>query len=309
MFAGTQEYAQQCGRWECTIDPHPELILEAKGSEQAYDGIIARATPRLAAAARLAGVPLVNVWFNSPVTDAPLVSPDLGAVGRMAARHLMARGFRQFGFLGFSRQRSNKICRDAFKATLSEAGFSCSSLMAPASYMTNSSTWRGFSVRLDEWIDSWALPIGVCISYDTPCRHLATACRRKNVEIPRDAALIGTHNDMIICANPAWSQNSTVPESRPSLTLKPPLELPIGRVSVRPPRRFIATSRSDVENQSGKHAPGVHRPDYHTHLPAATHATRRICLVSPSGNMTCNAVEFWDHTGAKLAGPPGATPA
>jgi len=208
VFAGTQEYALQCGRWECTIDPHPELILEAKDAARAYDGIIARATPALVAAARRAGVPLVNVWASSPVTDVPLVSPDFAAAGAMAARHLIARGFHQFGYLGFSRQYSNKMQRAGFEAALSQAGFACSSLIVPSTYKTDAGKWRIFSARLDEWIGSWPLPIGVYVSYDSLSRHLATACHPKGVVVPRDAALVGTHNDVLICAHPEPSLSS-----------------------------------------------------------------------------------------------------
>ena len=208
VFAGTQEYARQCGRWECILDAYVEQSLEGGRSRPAYDGIIARVTPRLAQAARRASVPLVNVWVSSPVTDVPLVAPDLEAVGRMAARHLMARGFRQFGFLGFIRQRGVKAQRTAFEATLAEAGLSCSSLLVPVGYTERPANWQVFRARMDEWIESWTPPIGVSVSYDLLCRYLACACRRRGVQVPRDAALLGTHNEPLICAHPEPSLSS-----------------------------------------------------------------------------------------------------
>jgi LacI family transcriptional regulator len=123
VFAGTQQYAQECGQWECILDAHPQQTLaEGRHSKPVYDGIIARVGPQLGETAKRLGVPMVNVWTNSPVTDVPLVSPDFEAVGRMAARHLMGRGFRHFGFLGLSRQRSVKTSRRAFEATVAGAG-------------------------------------------------------------------------------------------------------------------------------------------------------------------------------------------
>jgi LacI family transcriptional regulator len=208
VFAGTQEYARQRGRWECILDAYVEQSVEGGRSRPAYDGIIARVTPRLAQAARRASVPLVNVWVSSPVTDVPLVAPDFEAVGRMAARHLMARGFRQFGILGFIRQRAVKAQRTAFEATVAEAGCSCSSLMVPAGYAERPANWQAFRARIDEWIDSWTPPIGVSVSYDLLCRYLACACRRRGVHVPRDAALVGTHNEPLICAHPEPSLSS-----------------------------------------------------------------------------------------------------
>jgi len=208
VFAGTQQYAQERGQWECILDAYVEHSLEGGRAGPAYDGIIARVTPRLAAAARRASVPLVNVWVSSPVTDVPLVAPDVQAAGRMGARHLMRRGFRQFGFLGFNRQRSVRLQRRGFEAALAEAGFCCSSLLVPVRYAERPASWRVFQARMDEWIDSWTPPIGVGVSYDLLCRYLACACRRKGVGVPSEAALLGTHNELLICTHPEPSLSS-----------------------------------------------------------------------------------------------------
>lgn len=209
LFAGTQQYAQDCGRWDCILDAHPQRTLaEGKRSAPAYDGIIARVDRQLAKTAKRYGVPAVNVWASSPATDVPLVSPDFEAVGRMAARHLMGRGFRHFGHLSFIRQRTNRAERRAFEATLKEAGFPCSSLAVPSGYADRASNWGVFNARLHEWIDTWQLPIGVGVSYDLLCRYLACACDRKGVRVPHDAALVGNHNEPLICALPEPSLTS-----------------------------------------------------------------------------------------------------
>jgi LacI family transcriptional regulator len=209
VFAGTQHYAQERGRWECIVDAHPQQrLVEGGRGTPAYDGIIARVRRPLAKIAKRVGVPMVNVWVNSPVTDVPLVSPDYEAVGRMAAAHLMGRGFRQFGFLGFSRQRTVKAKRRAFEATVAAAGYPCSALLVPSGYASRASNWGLFNERLDEWIDTWDLPIGVHVSYDILCRYLACACARKGVHVPREAALVGTHNEPVLCAHPEPSLTS-----------------------------------------------------------------------------------------------------
>ncbi len=209
VFAGTQQYAHECSRWECILDAHPARALAGgRRNNPMYDGIIARVKPQLAKTAKRHGVPIVNVWANSPVTDVPLVSPDFEAVGRMAARHLMGRGFRHFGFLGFIRQRTVKTSRTAFEATVAGAGFPCSALMVPSGYAARASDWGVFNARLDKWIDTWQLPIGVYVSYDILCRYLACACARKGVQVPHEAALVGTHNEPVICAHPEPSLTS-----------------------------------------------------------------------------------------------------
>lgn len=208
VFAGTHRYGQEQGGWKLIPDEYPEVTLESKRSEATYDGIIGRVTPRLAAAARAAGVPLVNVWHNSPVTDVPLVAPDFEAAGRMAADHLLARGFAHFGFLGRKRERSARERLAGFREVLTAAGFSCSVLMVTATYVNNPDNWRKFTVQLDEWMDGWSGPVGVSTSYDLLARHVACACDRRGLNVPQDVALVGAHNESVICLQPEPSLTS-----------------------------------------------------------------------------------------------------
>lgn len=202
VFAGIQHYAQQRGNWECIPDLFAGPSRDAKRSKTPYDGIIARVTPPVLKWTRQAGVPFVNVWFNSRVTDVAVVAPDFAASGRMVAEHLIARGLRQFGFAGYIRQRVVKQQLAGFRAALDAAGFSCSSLLVSSTYSASPKNWQKFNARLDDWIDSWSPPIGVYASTDLLCRYLACACTRRDVRVPHDAALVGAHNEPVICAHP-----------------------------------------------------------------------------------------------------------
>ena len=95
LFAGTQQYARQQG-WESIIDEFVAENLPARRTKAIpYDGVIARETENLATRTARLGIPLVNVWFNSPVLDQlPGVFPDYAASGRIRAEHLLARGLR-----------------------------------------------------------------------------------------------------------------------------------------------------------------------------------------------------------------------
>ncbi|MBT3199770.1 MAG: substrate-binding domain-containing protein [Phycisphaerales bacterium] len=197
VFAGTQEYARRCKTWDCTIVEYADKLLEPTYDEPPCDGIIARATPQLAADARRLNIPLVNVWSHSLVSDVPLVTPNYDSAGRMAAEHLVARGFRNFGFMGYSCKREPQ--RKGFTKALAQAGFSHSTFVVPSNYGHGSVAWNKFLTQMNEWIDSWPLPIGICVSYDLLARYLACACRQKGVSIPNDAALVGSHNETVIC--------------------------------------------------------------------------------------------------------------
>ncbi len=208
VYAGCQKYADEAG-WICSINPAADRMLKTKTGEIPYDGVIARATASLALAARRAGVPLVNVWVNSPAKGLPSVFADFEASGAMAAEHLQARGFRRFGYLGFLRDIDSRWQLRGFRNAVREAGFSCTvHQVARNSVQGQALGWASFVAGLDKWIDTWELPIGIFVSQDLFCRFLIDVCRSKGLHVSQNVAIIGTHNELEICNAPAPSLTS-----------------------------------------------------------------------------------------------------
>jgi LacI family transcriptional regulator len=209
VYAGCQKFADEAG-WSCSINPAVDRILKRSASGAVpFDGVIARATPALAAACRRAGVPLVNVWMNSPVRNLPNVFVDSEESGRMAAAHLLARGFRHFAYLGVQRELDSRQQLQGFRAVVQRAGFSCSEHRCNRNRVSGTAPgWEEFVTGLEGWIDTWELPIGVFAAHDLYCRYLIDICRVKGLHISQDVAIVGTHNETEICQAPAPSLTS-----------------------------------------------------------------------------------------------------
>ncbi|MEZ5301991.1 MAG: XylR family transcriptional regulator [Verrucomicrobiales bacterium] len=202
VYAGCQRYADEAG-WDCAIHPAPERALAPRGRAVAFDGVIARATPALAAAAGKAGVPVVNVWLNSPAGGLPSVFPDFEASGAMAAEHLLARGFRQFGYLGYTRDIDSRQQLAGFRRAIRAAGYTCAShRFSRGDLGGKASGWEQFASALGAWIDSWHPPIGVFVANDLYCRYLIDVCRAKGLHVSQQVAIVGTMNEQIICESP-----------------------------------------------------------------------------------------------------------
>lgn len=202
-YAGCHTYAEKAG-WDCVIHPAPERALLARGGENSFDGIIARVTPGLAEAARKLRVPIVNVWINSPVKDLPNVFADSRATGTMAAEHLLGRGFRNFGFLGFQRDIDTRSQWIGFSDTVRKAGLQCSQQrFSRANLEGKAPSWEPFISRLEKWIDTWKTPIGIFVTQDLFCRYLIDVCRSKGLYVSQDVAIVGCGNEAIICDAPA----------------------------------------------------------------------------------------------------------
>ena len=198
IFAGIQRYAQECGRWECLINPYADLLLTDPQKKSGIDGIIARATPQLAELAKVANIPVVNVWQNSTAQNVSNVFPDSMESGRMAAEHLLARGLRSFAFLGLDGLYSNQTQLQGFSEVLAKKGHSCSPCQVEPAYDTTPENWQRFQSKLSQWMDNWSLPIGVLTHTDFMCRYLAEACRSRHLEIPKFVTLIGSGNEVLI---------------------------------------------------------------------------------------------------------------
>ncbi|MEY3896326.1 MAG: Xylose operon regulatory protein [Verrucomicrobiota bacterium] len=208
VYAGCQKYADEAG-WQCTINPAVDRTLKHAGSQPPYDGVIARVTKPIADAARQAGVPLVNVWLNSPVPDLPSVYPDFEEAGVLAAGHLLRRGFRQFGYLGFQRDIDANLQLRGFRRVIRDAGFPCTVHRFSRTAVAGQAVgWETFVSELEHWIDTWATPIGLYVCQDLFCRHLIDICRAKGLHVSQDVAIIGTHNESEICNAPAPSLSS-----------------------------------------------------------------------------------------------------
>ncbi len=204
VFAGAMDYARECGDWDCVIGPFPERLLRVRTGSRHYDGILARATRPMAAAARAAKIPLVNVWYSSPVADqVTTLAPDLKESGRLAAQHLLARGFRRFAFVGIERRdRSGKNLLAGFSGALREARLPLLTVRVPTGFAERVSVWEGFSRAMEAWIPRQRLPVGIFCDHDLLARYVANELLRHGVSIPHEAGLVGVGNEELVCLHP-----------------------------------------------------------------------------------------------------------
>jgi LacI family transcriptional regulator len=181
---GIMRYARERD-WDCLLDPFVGGRRTRSAAGFRVDGIIARAGKSLAAYVRRAGIPAVNVWNGSPDRSLPRVVSDMAGAGRMAADHLLGRGFSRFGFIG-GRDPSSMGELEGFRTALLLAGLPCSSLTVPLD-------------SLDQWIRGWVFPMGLFASYELVARLLVGVCRRRGIRIPDDVGVVCTGNTELVC--------------------------------------------------------------------------------------------------------------
>lgn len=211
MYHGIQSYAEQTDRWEIANDQFPAAWIARRGKRPGYDGVVGRVSPEVLAACVKHGVPVVNVWGNSPaMPQMPTVIADFAAAGRAAAEHLLARGMRRLASVGY-RDHGPLGTRAFFqgvKAVADEHRVPWSGHLVSYSFNHNDKAWRRFVADTDRWFDRWEAPIGIAAAQDNHARYLALMGRRRGLRVPDQLAIVGAGNDTLVCEGASPSLTS-----------------------------------------------------------------------------------------------------
>jgi LacI family transcriptional regulator len=204
IYAGCQKFANEAN-WETSIIPNSPKVLET-GS---YDGIIARVGTSFQKMALCKKIPLVNVWQNSPANEVTSVFSDSKKAGVIAAEHLLGRGLRRFGFLGFNRDRADLQQLHGFTETLKNEGHQSTIFKFNRSVIEgHADGWEQFIFQLRKWVRELQPPVGIHATSDINCRYLIEICKSLELKIPHDLAIVGSGNEPLICNSPYPSLTS-----------------------------------------------------------------------------------------------------
>ena len=200
VFAGIEQYGQEQD-WECLVDEYADdTLARCWTGAVPYDGLVARATRKLARQAIRLNVPLVNVWFSSPVrARLPGVFSDFAATGRLCAEHLLARGFDRFAALYLEQDLGQSVEMKAFVGALAEAGYPCAIGKAPLDPSSSLHKWRRTEGVIEAFMADWKPPIGVRVGAERHGRMMAQMCAQRGWRVPDDVAIVAGHNEETFC--------------------------------------------------------------------------------------------------------------
>jgi LacI family transcriptional regulator len=165
------------------------------------------------------GLPTIALQCRNIPKVVPYVTGNSYAGGRMAAEHLLERGFKNFAYyslnsLFWSRQRMESFC-----SRISEAGYTTSvyklnlyrkpSQQGTVGYTHDwqGRTWMKEQDDLIRWVKSLPKPVGLMACDDGVAYDIIEAADEAGIHIPEEMAVIGLYNDEAICsvANPTLS--------------------------------------------------------------------------------------------------------
>lgn len=166
------------------------------------DGIVAALnTAAEAECVKELAMPIVNISGTLVKTPVPRVSLDNHLVGKLAAEHLMERGFREFAFFGLNDVAYSSDRQQAFESILAASGYCHKALLMPPTFQAKGLQWRNHHRRLEKWLSGLPKPVGLFAVTDYRARQVLDACRHLDISVPQQIAVLGVDNEEVICVH------------------------------------------------------------------------------------------------------------
>jgi len=207
LLTGVADYARFHGPWSIYTSPpffkHPggNKRLLARMKRIGVDGIIAREMDEMAAIKAM-GIPAVFASTIAPQKGMPehafpIITTDNAAIVRMAADHLLDRGFRRFAYCGYDDIPWSQLRGQCFMDCIASAGHETYPYTQPKSRAGR--LWENELPVLARWLQELPKPLGLMTCSDDRSQNVVEAAKVAGVRIPEEVAVIGVDNDMLVC--------------------------------------------------------------------------------------------------------------
>ena len=200
LLLGIGNYSRVSGPWSIFAtergqdDPDPAWLETWTG-----DGIITRSHDLAACRrARDRGIPVVSLRHLVAKPLFPSFFPDQTIIANRVAGHFFERGFRNFGYLAVSGDKGwEHLRKKAFIETVQKHGFSNIAVRLLSTEAHRN--WENEADSLARWLEMLPKPIGIMANHDTQGVLILDACRRANIRVPDDVAVVSVDNDPVLC--------------------------------------------------------------------------------------------------------------
>ena len=214
LLSGIVQHMRVHGEWSVFLEQRdlakkpPSWLPDWDG-----DGIISRTkSSELISSVSKNRVPIVNLTDRDENSQ-PHVRSDDAAIGRMAAEHLLERGFRWFGFCGFENEAWSMRRQVGFVETITEAGFQCEVFNSPW-FGPYANDWQEELQSVSNWFSEIRKPCGVMACNDVRGQHVLDVCSGLELSVPEEVTVIGVDNEELICRLCSPPLSSVVPNAQ-----------------------------------------------------------------------------------------------
>jgi len=203
LLRGVAQYLREHRPWSVRLEQRsirelaPPWLKRWRG-----DGVLSRvADPAIAQFAQDTGIPVVDL--NEQITDLglPLVFNDQRAIGRIAAEHLLEKGFTAFGYIGQKGGFWSDGRLAGFAETVAAAGFACDEFQGRGRTVRDylRRVWEMEASLVEKWVRSLPKPVGVMACNAFRGLQLLEVCQATDVAVPEQLALVAGDDEEVAC--------------------------------------------------------------------------------------------------------------
>jgi LacI family transcriptional regulator len=198
MARGAAEYARLQKNWRVVWSSVSPASLVQTASFLDVSGAVLCNLDESAGASRIS-IPTVQTMHQGDRANLWYVGPDEVAVGRLAARHLIDRGFAQFAVCGVDAAWSIGRDKGFYQEVLLHRGVE--SIFCQHSNKEAVLTWEKIldAGQLKKWVKKLPARCGVLAVSDMISTYLIDAALSLGRAVPEDIAVVGVDNDVLRC--------------------------------------------------------------------------------------------------------------
>jgi LacI family transcriptional regulator len=150
------------------------------------------------------GCPVILVPSDQAVEGAFHVDIDDLAIGRLAAEHLISRGYKNFAFVGRGEAHYAVQRLEGFRSVVGDIPVYWEEFRDWRQY---DEYWREPDEDMVDWLAALRAPLGVFAAHDPTGRHLLEAAMQAGLEVPFAVGVVSANDDETVCemARPALS--------------------------------------------------------------------------------------------------------
>jgi len=211
LLQGVRAWVRENEGWTIRLTEQGRGAAVPDWLQSGWDGhgVIARVESAAIARRLLAtGLPVIDVSAALPALVFPRVATAAAGVAELASDHLAQRGLRHFAYCGDRRFHWARRRGEAFAVAARTRGGNCA-LFAP-----EPGTVDDEIDAIAGWLTALPRPVGVFACLDRRGQQILAACRQAGLDVPGEIAVIGVHNDELLCELCDPPLSSVIPNAR-----------------------------------------------------------------------------------------------
>ncbi|QDT66797.1 AraC family transcriptional regulator [Calycomorphotria hydatis] len=204
LLRGVAQFSRTLGNWsllheEMSFDDAPPGWL----AKSQIDGMIVRLTDRNIEPLKGLNIPIIDVRCHQAYTGIPQVDTDDSVVAQLAFQHLWQQGFRRFAYCGYRGVHYSEVRLQHFEQMVAASHCPLTVYRTEGKQaQTVSGIERSglLDVKpLSNWLTNLEPPTGLFVCNDIRGQQVLNVCRKLELSVPDDLAVIGVDDDDTIC--------------------------------------------------------------------------------------------------------------